>query len=587
MLTQEQIEELVVSTGCCLAKKNAELIKEEDAGFADECCLNEVLQLYTSYDALRHFVPVGGLLFTYQDGEVPEFEAYEENIPSTVRIYTDTVTINGVVGINSGTFLGTGTLELTINGELIGSLFGTFNSALELAQGYFDLVDNAAAVYFLEYTAAVIGINSFSITSAEIENQFVTNPLFNNVGAWRNGYEVDARFIRQYDVGFCNYYAQYATNTFDFASLSLIGASVNGSFIPCSAGNVPLSNNYPYGSSQYTSGVQYQLDVTFSFRAGFNIYTVDTDTPGVVFVIFQIFDFGQPINFIRIGNGVDPPIDLVPSVSECGTGEITGTYTTKSDTTELDGGVYRIGPGKCVYSCVVGGLGRIYSDKISIDGTEYNINGYFFDLPPAVENALNNLGLGTWTVTDLGDEFYQIDRITYDETVPQAISIRVDVQVEHVRPFEMTACLVPNLINEYQTDETACFTDPTDFESRIKKECGCTQPVTGSMPVTSNFKNVYYGRSSNPALNASQIANLTAVSQLNLAGTYDFPAQTGTYCYTARPQSFGYPSAVIDPLTSFPIDLDTPYIVVILGENYIVDRSTNILNGDISFKYIQ
>lgn len=98
---------------------------------------------------------------------------------------------------------------------------------------------------------------------------------------------------------------------------------------------------------------------------------------------------------------------------------------------------------------------------------------------------------------------------------------------------------------------------------------------------------IYYGCSESESLDASGIERLTKMSANTVARNYSYPA--GGYKYLAYPAAWGEIASTkfVNPANNFVVPMDKMDNVNITNENgvsqdYIVYRSTNLLNGSIT-----
>lgn len=138
----------------------------------------------------------------------------------------------------------------------------------------------------------------------------------------------------------------------------------------------------------------------------------------------------------------------------------------------------------------------------------------------------------------------------------------------------------------YQTQDNQCVTEDqvSSAYQELSNEClACgNQSYSGSgitPPVTST-NTIYYGISTNSALDSSGIGALTSVTQSSIAGTYTYPLGGATnYIYFAYPTILGIPTRMYDPATNFDIAMQTSYTVTISYTQYTVYRSYYQLGG--------
>lgn len=97
---------------------------------------------------------------------------------------------------------------------------------------------------------------------------------------------------------------------------------------------------------------------------------------------------------------------------------------------------------------------------------------------------------------------------------------------------------------------------------------------------------IYYGNSTDTALNAAGVEALGTATGSTFSGTFSYAAGSGVYKYFAYPTSFGTPSEFRNVDSQFPVVMDTPYNVTIDGVDYTVYRSLNSLSGAINMEVV-
>jgi hypothetical protein len=118
----------------------------------------------------------------------------------------------------------------------------------------------------------------------------------------------------------------------------------------------------------------------------------------------------------------------------------------------------------------------------------------------------------------------------------------------------------------------------------LDKECGMCGGATYSggavLPPVIGTSVIYYGISTNAALDATGVAALTSVTQSSIAGTYTYALGGATnYIYFAYPTSLGIPVRMYDPAGFGDIIMQASYQVIINYVTYTVYRSSNQLGG--------
>jgi hypothetical protein len=118
----------------------------------------------------------------------------------------------------------------------------------------------------------------------------------------------------------------------------------------------------------------------------------------------------------------------------------------------------------------------------------------------------------------------------------------------------------------------------------LDKECGMCGGATYSggavLPPVIGTSVIYYGISTNAALDAAGVAALTSVTQSSIAGTYTYALGGATnYIYFAYPTSLGIPVRMYDPAGFGDIIMQASYQVIINYVTYTVYRSSNQLGG--------
>ena len=138
----------------------------------------------------------------------------------------------------------------------------------------------------------------------------------------------------------------------------------------------------------------------------------------------------------------------------------------------------------------------------------------------------------------------------------------------------------------YQTQDDQCVTE--DQVSAAYQElndecltCGGDSYGGGSInPPVVGTNVIYYGISTNSALDAAGVSALTSITQAGMAGTYTYPLGGATnYIYFAYPTILGIPVRMYDPATNFDIAMATSYEVTINYITYTVYRSYYQLGG--------
>ena len=138
----------------------------------------------------------------------------------------------------------------------------------------------------------------------------------------------------------------------------------------------------------------------------------------------------------------------------------------------------------------------------------------------------------------------------------------------------------------YQTQANQCTTEAqiSGAYQYLDKECGACGGETYSggsvLPPVIGSAVIYYGISTNAALDAAGISALSTVTQSSIAGTYTYTLGGATnYIYFAYPTSLGIPVRMYDPATNFDIPMETSYEVIINYITYTVYRSFYQLGG--------
>lgn len=138
----------------------------------------------------------------------------------------------------------------------------------------------------------------------------------------------------------------------------------------------------------------------------------------------------------------------------------------------------------------------------------------------------------------------------------------------------------------YQTQDDQCVTQTqvSGAYQELSNECltcgSNTYTQGGYIPPVTGTDVIYYGISTNSALNASGIAALTTITKSGIAGTYTYPLGGATnYIYFAYPTILGIPTRMYDPATNFDIAMSTSYQVIINYITYTVYRSYYQLGG--------
>lgn len=108
----------------------------------------------------------------------------------------------------------------------------------------------------------------------------------------------------------------------------------------------------------------------------------------------------------------------------------------------------------------------------------------------------------------------------------------------------------------------------------------CLEPcVTSDSTMT-----IYFGNSTDTALNAAGVQTLEQKQRTNFLTTYEYAAGTGVYKYVAFPSSFGTPAAFLNVDSQFPVDMQAAYTVTIGSVQYKVYRSLESLSGAINMQ---
>lgn len=138
----------------------------------------------------------------------------------------------------------------------------------------------------------------------------------------------------------------------------------------------------------------------------------------------------------------------------------------------------------------------------------------------------------------------------------------------------------------YQTQDMQCLTESQVSGSYqyLDKECGACGGETYSggvaLPPVIGSAVIYYGISTNAALDAAGVSALSTVTQSSIAGTYTYTLGGATnYIYFAYPTSLGIPVRMYDPATNFEIAMEASYEVIINYITYTVYRSYYQLGG--------
>lgn len=119
---------------------------------------------------------------------------------------------------------------------------------------------------------------------------------------------------------------------------------------------------------------------------------------------------------------------------------------------------------------------------------------------------------------------------------------------------------------------------------QMNAECGCCDPslpaASANFP-SSNTYTIYYGNSSNAALDAAGVSALGSVTKSSYVGLYLFDATSPSeYKYIAFPSLLGTPSRFYDTIGGFDMVMNTVYNVTINSIVYDVYRSYNLLGGN-------
>ena len=138
----------------------------------------------------------------------------------------------------------------------------------------------------------------------------------------------------------------------------------------------------------------------------------------------------------------------------------------------------------------------------------------------------------------------------------------------------------------YQTQANQCTTESqiSGAYQYLDKECGACGGETYSggsvLPPVIGSAVIYYGISTNAALDAAGVSALSTVTQSSIAGTYTYTLGGATnYIYFAYPTSLGIPVRMYDPVTNFEIAMEASYEVIINYITYTVYRSYYQLGG--------
>jgi len=138
----------------------------------------------------------------------------------------------------------------------------------------------------------------------------------------------------------------------------------------------------------------------------------------------------------------------------------------------------------------------------------------------------------------------------------------------------------------YQEQDDQCLTEAqvSGAYQYLDKECGMCGGATYSggavLPPVIGTSVIYYGISTNAALDATGVAALTSVTQSSIAGTYTYALGGATnYIYFAYPTSLGIPVRMYDPAGFGDIIMQASYQVIINYVTYTVYRSSNQLGG--------
>lgn len=137
-----------------------------------------------------------------------------------------------------------------------------------------------------------------------------------------------------------------------------------------------------------------------------------------------------------------------------------------------------------------------------------------------------------------------------------------------------------------QEQDNQCVTETqiSTAYQELDGECGlcggATYSGSSTLPPVAGSAVIYYGISTDSALNAAGVAALTSVTQISIAGTYTYTLGGATnYIYFAYPTSLGIPVRMYDPATNFDIAMSTSYEVIINYITYTVYRSYYQLGG--------
>lgn len=138
----------------------------------------------------------------------------------------------------------------------------------------------------------------------------------------------------------------------------------------------------------------------------------------------------------------------------------------------------------------------------------------------------------------------------------------------------------------YSDGSENCLTpaEQSDAVQLITTDClTCNDTTTASViPPSGNSYTIYFGNSSDDALDAAGVGALTSIIQSGYAATYSFDATSPSeYKYIAWPSLLGTPSRFYDPSTGFDVPVNTLYFVTINSIQYTVARSFYALGGAI------
>ncbi len=172
--------------------------------------------------------------------------------------------------------------------------------------------------------------------------------------------------------------------------------------------------------------------------------------------------------------------------------------------------------------------------------------------------------------------------VVYSDTLSVPVGIYYGSDGEET----ITATLENEVPPVLQTEADQCIPEAAmnSLAQYFKRECGCNPTVsTGTSGGSSaGTYTIYYGNSTDDALDNTGIEALTSVSQSGYAGSYGFIATSPSeFKYISAPTILGSPSRFYDLSTGFDVAMDTVYQVVINAVTYNVWRTYYELGGAI------